>query len=145
MLGSQTTSSLIARLDKSGPTVWATGTSSPCLSVFKPAPFSPKLFAPRPIADARFDDREIWWAHERLHRAVLTDYARRRVTFADDRERFQTACLEPRVDPERVWREHRARIDDWLVRAQEIESTRLPLPARLYWSKQSKVGAVPTG
>jgi hypothetical protein len=105
----------------------------------------PELFAPRPIADARFDDREIWWAHERLHRAVLTDYQRRRVTFAEDRERFQTVCLEPRVDPEHIWREHRVRIDDWLARAQEIKTTHLPLITRLYWSKQSKVGAVPTG
>ena len=145
MTAAQTTSSLIARLDKSGPTVWATGTSSPCLSVFKPAPFSPQLFAPRPIADARFDDREIWWAHERLHRVVLSDYPRRRVTFAEDRERFQVASLEPRVDPERIWREHRAHIDDWLARAQEIKTTHLPLITRLYWSKQSRVGAVPTG
>ena len=145
MMGSQTTASLIARLDKSGPTVWATGTSSPCLSVFKPAPFSPQLFAPRPIAEARFDDREIWWAHERLHREVLADYQRRRITFAEDRERFQTACLEPRVDPEQVWREHRAHIDDWLARTREIQTTRLPLLTRLYWSKQSKLGAVPTG
>jgi dipeptidase len=145
MTAAQTTSSMIARLDKSGPTVWATGTSSPCLSVFKPAPFSPQLFAPRPIADARFDDGEIWWAHERLHREVLADYQRRRVTFAEDRERFQTACLEPRVDPEQVWREHRAHVDDWLARTREIQTTRLPLLTRLYWSRQSKVGAVPTG
>ena len=145
MTAAQTTSSIIARLDKSVPTVWATGTSSPCISVFKPAPFRPQLFTPRPIADATFDDHEIWWAHERLHRAVLTDYQRRRVTFAEDRERFQTACLEPRVDPEDVWRQHRALIDDWLARTQEIQTTRLPLLTRLYWSKQSKVGAVPAG
>ncbi len=145
MTAAQTTSSVIARLDKSGPTVWATGTSSPCLSVFKPTPFRPQLFPPRPIAEARFDDRELWWAHERLHRAVLTDYQRRRVTFADDRERFQAACLEPRVDPEEVWREHRTYIDDWLARSREVDTRRMPILTRLYWSKQSKLGAVPAG
>ena len=143
MTAAQTTSSLIARLDKSGATMWATGTSSPCISVFKPTPFSPQLFAPRPIADAPFDDGELWWAHERLHRAVLDDYQGRRVTFAEDRERFQTACLEPRVDPERAWREHRAHIDDWLVRAREVNTTKLHFLTRRYWSKQSKVSAVP--
>jgi len=145
MTAAQTTSSMIARLDQGGATVWATGTSSPCLSVFKPAPFRPQLFAPRPIAEASFDDREIWWAHERLHRAVLADYQRRRVTFADDREHFQAACLEPRVDPEEVWHEHRAHIDDWLARTREVDTRRLPLLTRLYWSRQAKVGAVPTG
>jgi len=143
MKGSQTTASLVVRLDEDGPRVWATGTSSPCLSVFKPAPLDPELFAPRLIADARFDDREIWWAHERLHREVLADYQYRRVTFAEDHERFQTACLAPTVDPARVWREHRAHIDDWLGRIQDIHTTRLPLLTRLYWSRQSKVGAVP--
>jgi len=145
MTAAQTTSSIVACLGDQGPTVWATGTSSPCLSVFKPAPFDPQLLPPRPIADARFDAEELWWAHERLHRACLVDYADRRVTFAEDRERFQGQCLAPRVDAEQAWSEHRARIDDWLARATEVDLKKLPFLHRWYWSRQSKIGAVPTG
>ena len=145
MTSAQTTTTFAQRLDQSGPTVWATGTSSPCLSVFKPAPFDSRLFSPRPIADARFDEREIWWAHERLHRACLVDYPRRHATFAKDRESFQDACLEPQVDPERAWREHRAHIDDWLLCASQVETRRMPSINRLYWSRRSKVGGLPRG
>jgi dipeptidase len=134
----QTTASIIARLEAGGPSVWATGTSSPCLSVFKPAPFDPALLAPRPIADARFDERELWWAHERLHRACLASYHARRVSFAEDLERFQDDCLSPATDPARAWREHRARIDEWLARALEVEASRTPLLTRWFWAMQSR-------
>ena len=139
----QTTSSIIARLDPSGPTVWATGTSSPCLSVFKPAPFDSELLPPRPIADARFDAREIWWAHERLHRACLADYHPRRVTFAEDRERFQDDCLQPGADPNQAWRDHRVRIDDWLGHALEVKAKHTPLLTRWFWSRQSRATSIP--
>ena len=139
----QTTSSLIARLDASGPTVWATGTSSPCLSVFKPAPFDPELLPPRPVADGRFDEREIWWAHERLHRACLADYHPRRVTFADDLERLQDASLQPGADAKQSWRDHRAHIDDWLGRALHVKGSHTPLLTRLFWSKQSRAVSIP--
>ena len=139
----QTTSSMIARLASSGPTVWATGTSSPCVSVFKPAPFDTDLLPPRPIADARFDAREIWWAHERLHRACLADYHARRVTFAEDRERFQGECFRPGADPKLAWRGHRIRIDDWLERALQVKAKRTPLPTRRFWSKQSRAVSMP--
>jgi len=125
------------------PTVWATGTSSPCLSVFKPAPLDPALFPLRPVADPRFDANELWWAHERLHRACLADYHARRVAFAEDHERFQDTCLEPAADAATVWREHRARIDDWLPRALEIQARRLPMITRWYWARQSKLSALP--
>lgn len=139
----QTTSSVIVRLETSGPTVWATGTSSPCLSVFKPAPFNTKLLPPRAVGEARFDAREIWWAHERLHRACLANYQARRVTFAEDRERFQDGCLQPGADPCRAWGEHRALVQDWLERALRVKAPRRPLPARWYWARQSKLTSMP--
>jgi len=139
----QTTSSIIARLDASGPSVWATGTSSPCLSVFKPAPFDPELLPPRPIADARFDASELWWAHERLHRACLADYHPRRVTFAEDRERFQDNCLQPAADPKQAWHDHRARVDDWLARALHVKPSHTPILTRGFWSRQSRGMSIP--
>jgi dipeptidase len=139
----QTTSSIVARLETSGPTVWATGTSSPCLSVFKPAPFDPELLPPRSVADARFDARELWWAHERLHRACLLDYHARRVSFAEDLERFQDDCLQPGDDPKQSWRDHRVYIDDWLDRALQVKASRTPLFTGWFWSKQSRATSIP--
>jgi dipeptidase len=139
----QTTSSIIARLDPTGPAVWATGTSSPCLSVFKPTPFDSDLLPPRAIADARFDSRELWWAHERLHRTCLRDYHTRRVTFADELERFQDRCLEPNADPAQAWTEHRAYIDNWRTRARSLKPGRAPLLQRVFWSRQSRAISIP--
>lgn len=139
----QTTGSIIARLEASGPSIWATGTSSPCLSVFKPAPFDPGTLPPRPVADARFDAREIWWAHERLHRACLANYQARRVTFAEDRERFQDGCLRPGADPRRAWGEHRTLVQDWLERALRVKAPRRPVPARWFWARQSQLSSMP--
>lgn len=139
----QTTSSIVARLDPSGPTVWGTGTSSPCLSVFKPAPFDEELLPPRAVADARFDARELWWAHERLHRACLAQYHARRVTFAEERERFQDDCLQPTADPQHAWREHRLLVDEWLGRALSVKAPRASLPARFFWARQARATSMP--
>jgi len=139
----QTTGSLVARLDASGPTVWATGTSSPCLSVFKPAPFDSNLLPPRAVADARFDARELWWAHERLHRACLADYHARRVTFAEEREHFQDECLRAGADPSQAWAEHRGYLEDWLERALAVKASKRSLPSRLFWSRLSQATSMP--
>jgi hypothetical protein len=101
------------------------------------------LLPPRPVGEARFDANELWWAHERLHRACLADYHARRVAFAEDHERFQDSCLEPTADAATVWREHRARIDDWLPQALEIQARQLPMITRWYWARQSKLSALP--
>ena len=123
--------------------VWGTGTSSPCLSVFKPAPFDAELLPPRATADARFDARELWWAHERLHRACLEDYHARRVTFAEDRERFQDDCLQSTTEPQHAWREHRLLVDEWLGRALRVKAPRASLPARFFWSRQARATSMP--
>ena len=139
----QTTSSLIARLDATGPTVWSTGSSSPCLSVFKPTPFDPALFPSHPIADTGFDRTKLWWAHERLHRACLRDYHARRVAFAEERERFQDDCLQPNASGEHAWNAHHSLVADWRERVLSVKPSRAPLPTRLYWMRQSRASALP--
>jgi hypothetical protein len=106
-------------------------------------PFDGSLFPLHPIADEGYAGGHLWWAHERLHRACLRDYHARRVTFAEDRERFQDACLEPGTDPLDAWKQHRARIDEWLSRALAVKPSASPLPTRLYWKKQSRASAMP--
>ena len=59
--GGQTTSSMVARLESSDTHVWMTGTSSPCLSVFKPVSFDVDVFAARPVADSLYYDSLLEW------------------------------------------------------------------------------------
>ena len=79
-------------------TYWLTGTSAPCLSLFKPFSFdgfrfgaAPQLLSalgPEPGAQ---DDggRSLWWQGERLHRAVLRDYPARSAAFLPELARLQ--------------------------------------------------------
>ncbi|MBW2552258.1 MAG: hypothetical protein JRE73_16200, partial [Deltaproteobacteria bacterium] len=101
------------------------------------------LLPARPIADARFDARELWWAHERLHRACLAEYHARRVTFAEDRERFQDDCLQPGADAKQAWRDHRVCVEDWLGRAVQVKASHTPLLTRRFWAKQSRATSMP--
>ncbi len=145
MTASQTTASMVARLDHEGPAVWATGTSSPCLSVYKPAPLDPALFAPRAVVDARFDADELWWRHEQLHRTCLVDYGPRRQSIAADLARMQAACLHqtPAADAAGLWEAHHAAVDDWRRRAASAGRERRDRLRRRYWRKQASAVGLP--
>jgi len=138
----QTTASLIARLDPRVPSIWATGTSSPCLSVFKPSPMDSKLFPLHSVEERCYEPARLWWAHERLHRACLRDFRRRRAAFSDARERFQRECLAPGADPLRVWKTHRDVIDEWYETVRGAGGAAMPRPAMVYWRRQSRAAAM---
>lgn len=91
---SQSVGSMVAHLTKAGPVVWVTGTSAPCTGVFKPV-FLPTGglpdLGPEPTGEA--DARSLWWAHERLHRAVIRDYAARLASYRDERDALEAAFL----------------------------------------------------
>ncbi|MEQ8353496.1 MAG: hypothetical protein RH862_18620 [Leptospiraceae bacterium] len=71
---SQTTGSMVVQLDER-PVVWFTGTSAPCLSIFKPFFFGhSNLQGTDWILPGARPDESLWWMHERLHRGVLTDF-----------------------------------------------------------------------
>jgi dipeptidase len=113
----QTTASLIARLAPGEPPrVWATGTSSPCLSVFKPVPLATGRLLQQPhpagVAMTTGDDASLWWRHERLHRAVLArglDGG----SFADERRALEARIRDDVDHADDAWESHREAVVRW--------------------------------
>ncbi|SDI66582.1 C69 family dipeptidase [Pseudomonas panipatensis] len=70
---SQTTGSLIARLDSGGPRLAATGTSAPCLSLFQPLGFDPAAGACLLSGPDDPVEQSLWWRFESVHRRALAD------------------------------------------------------------------------
>ncbi len=129
----QTTGSMIVRLVVAEPpAVWMTGTSSPCLSVFKPVPWG---------GDVAGDSESLWWRHERLHRLTLGDYDARRAVFETERAELEGRALA--IDPagvescRGVWRDHRRAIPDWTERAAAAGRRRWR-PFELFWGLQAR-------
>ena len=75
---SQSTGSLISHLKEDYQIHYATGTSAPCTSIYKPI-FFPKTTLPDigSLAGSKYNPNSLWWHHEKLHRLVLLDYQKR--------------------------------------------------------------------
>ena len=84
----QSTGSMVAHVTADDVTVWVTGTSAPCTSVFKPVWFDGGLpDEPRP--GQQFDAATTWWRHELLHRETLRSYPARIAAFAAELDDLQ--------------------------------------------------------
>lgn len=73
LAGSQTVASWISILSPQGVQHWITGTSAPCLSLFRPV----SLEKPRDVGkpEGYADSRSLWWRFERLHREAIKDWS----------------------------------------------------------------------
>ncbi|MEK1907053.1 MAG: C69 family dipeptidase [Pseudomonas sp.] len=88
---SQTTASLVARLQPQRIELAATGTSAPCLGLFQPLGFDEGAGA---ALLSRSDDpvaASLWWQFEAVHRRALVDQGFRQAL------RASRATLEPRL------------------------------------------------
>jgi secernin len=85
----QTTGSMIARLAPDGASALFTGTSAPCLSIFRPVDFAGDWTVLTPEADRV--EASLWRRHEWLHRWALAD--------AGLRHRLRTTrdVIEPQI------------------------------------------------
>lgn len=88
----QSVGSMVVELRRDGPpTIWLTGTSAPCLSLFKPFYLhSPVLTSDRMMKPKAVVNDALWWQWEMLHRKALRDYPNMRqkmATFQSDLER----------------------------------------------------------
>ncbi|MGE5603001.1 MAG: C69 family dipeptidase [Nitrososphaerales archaeon] len=144
----QTTGSMVAHLRADGSaTYWLTGTSAPCLSLFKPFSFdgfrrdgAADLFAalgPEPGAQ---DDggASLWWLSEHLHRAVLHGYPARAAAFLPDLARLQSEFVGRTAEAERDGHVEAAHtsallmkaqkaVADWTARVNRVAPARGPL------------------
>jgi secernin len=90
----QTVGSLVSHLIEGRQIHWVTGTAAPCLSTFKPvwsdAGAPPAYFT----NSGTFDEKSLWWQHERLHRQVIHDYQHDLALFKDQREARESGYIE---------------------------------------------------
>ncbi len=82
----QATGSMISDVRGGSSVVWATGTSGPDCSVFKPVFFGVDLPDLGPMPREYDTPGTYWWRHERLHRRVMADY---RAVIADLRPEIE--------------------------------------------------------
>jgi len=140
LTSTQTTASWVA--DVTAMEHWATATSAPCTSVFKPVPVGP-LPAPEPTdATNRVDDRFLWWRHERIHRSWVRDPAAFAAAAAE-REELERRWVADRVAPSDAW----AMAAAWEERTGRVvpgTDTRPVLVRRLWrrWDAAAGLGQV---
>ena len=94
---SQSTGAMVAHLAPDLPTYWLTGTSGTCTGIFKPVYLDgaglPDLSILGPEPTGTYDPESLWWAHERLHRAVIRDYSARLPSYRGERDALEAAFL----------------------------------------------------
>ena len=91
--GSQSTGSLVSHLTPDLHTHWATASSAPCTSIFKPVWLDARLPDLGPTPTGEYNPDCLWWQLERLHRAVLHNYPQRLAAYRDERDRLETGFI----------------------------------------------------
>jgi len=150
---SQSTASMVVYLDKDNTVIFATGTSAPCTSVFKPMWMDASLPNLGPAPASTFDSESLYWTHERLHRATLLNYPERIKTYANERDEMESkftqgalnlhnASAKQRADfTAQCFSESIAAEAEWLKRTQKIPARRKFL-STLAWNGFNKKAAM---
>jgi secernin len=158
---SQTTSSMVAHLTDS-PLTWITGTSAPCISIFKPiGPVGTYELKPLPLTYDKKDESLLWWKHEHLHRLVIMNYNLYKDLFIDDLMVFEKELLDKVTS---ITQDHKSNLDlttfyndldditntafvqnlelivNWFncIKSNEIRTSFSNLRYQRYWNKLNK-------
>lgn len=94
----QTVGSMISNLSSNIDTHWVTGTSAPCLSVFKPVWLDAGLPDVGHEPGEKYDAAQLWWRFERLHREVLKNYSKRLSTYDLGRNELEEGFIRKSFD-----------------------------------------------
>ncbi len=135
MTSSQTVGSLVVELNGST-SAWATATSSPCLSAFKPVAIDEPVDL-GPIG-GEFDADSYWWRHEQRHRQALR---RGDAYFADMRAEIH--ALETRFATENLTSSECFELAEQLVERGDGEGDVRPRYVATQWARLNKDAQMP--
>jgi dipeptidase len=129
----QTTGSMIARLSAGAVQLAFTGTSAPCLSIFRPAAFAGEFHVLTP--EAQQVEAPLWRRHEWLHRWALAD-ADLRLRLRRTRDEVEARVFEQLAlgDAEALVRADRLAAAWHKVLFESLDRLALARPER-YWRK----------
>lgn len=94
---SHTVGSMIVEIRKDKPlTIWLTGTSNPCLSIYKPFFLGENgvLNETNQVPDVKFDRKTMWWISERLYRLGNLNYPNLKNIISEDQSKLQNEFIE---------------------------------------------------
>ncbi|MBW7858593.1 MAG: hypothetical protein H3C43_09965 [Leptonema sp. (in: Bacteria)] len=155
---SQTTNSLVVEvgqnIEKDLFRIFATGTSAPCISMFKPIAIPGKNHPLEAKNNEKWalptatEDKSLWWQHEALHRRVLASYSELSPMIQTDRDAKEAEWLKlnakeiNNATTSNAIEEHYKLLQHWKtkVRSQlgKVSSLFRPL-YKSYWSRKNKV------
>jgi secernin len=99
---------MVADVREGDSLVWATATSSNCLSIFKPVFPGMELPDLGPLPTEVFDPRSLWWKHELLHRRAMADFGGLLPAIRADFDALEEAFLDESVSARRGGEAERA-------------------------------------
>jgi secernin len=134
---SQTTASWVSSLTGGGASHWATATAAPCTSLFAPVRVAEPLdLGPAPTDE--FDERTLWWRHERLHRAVMRDPGTLLPRLATRRDPVEARWLAEDTEPAVAFAEGDELRERWLDALDPGGADTRPWYVRRYWQVRDR-------
>jgi dipeptidase len=147
----QSTASLVAHLGGRRPTLWATGTSAPCTSVFKPIRLEGAVLPSLgPSPGPTFDEQSAWWRHELVHRRALHDLPRALALLVPERDALEHEFLARARETDGRGASAFTLTQEAFRRARELDEALLPRlegevapwarwpPYRSYWRRRNE-------
>jgi hypothetical protein len=131
LASSQTTASWVSDL-RGGTRHWATATSAPCTSLFKPV----TVEAPVDLGTAPtnvFDEGSLWWRHELLHRTTMHAFATLLPRYRRARDRVESSWIADPPAPGAAFAHADGLERQWL---DDVAAAHLP-DSRPAWVRRS--------
>ncbi|MCR4510707.1 C69 family dipeptidase [Pseudomonas sp. 32.2.56] len=134
---SQTTASLVARLQGPASLLAATGTSAPCMSLFQPLSLSAESGTAVLGDPLTAIEQSLWWRFEPVHRRALVDRAFRQ-SLRNSRNALETQLWLALQQPHVPWAQLAAQARNW-HRDWHSQALQGSVPLNRWWRRQAQL------
>ena len=139
---SHTASSQVSVIGEDSQSHWFTGTSNPCLSIFKPISFSGGIPNLGREPKNSYDQNNYWWRFEKFHRKFQTNYEKYIPKYKTERDKLQKKLIEKEKNTE-----NKERLTRWAFKKEDdlkkkweskIEKGRMGILHGFAWKRVNK-------